>query len=545
MKKPAPWWHNTVIYQVYPKSFQDSNHDGIGDLPGLISRLDYLQTLGVGALWLSPVCRSPQTDNGYDISDYQDIDPLFGTLADMDMLIHEARSRDIGIILDLVLNHTSDQHAWFLQALQGPENPYFDYYIWRDGTPDTPPNELQAIFGGSAWEYAPSVGKYYFHKFAVQQPDLNWKNPRVREEIYSMVRWWLGRGVAGFRLDVIDQIAKEVDEGITKNGPMLHTYLKELCRETWAGKHCVTVGETWGATVELARLYSHPDESELSMVFQFEHDGLDKRPGRSKWECRPLCLTELKAVFARWQTGLHGCGWNSLFWNNHDLPRMISRWGNDGEYREKSAKMLALLLHGMQGTPYIYQGEEIGMTNAGFTEIGQYRDLESLNYYHSRQAAGEDEAQILAALRAKSRDNSRTPMQWADTPGGGFSTVQPWIGLNPNYTSINAAEQVENPDSIFHFYRKLIALRKVCPCLVYGDFTLLMEEDTEVFAYRRVYEGECLVVLCNFYGNTRAVTGVTMPEDAELLLCNDSAPESPAAPLRPYEARLYRYGTGD
>ena len=541
MKQTSPWWHTAAVYQVYPKSFQDSNEDGIGDLPGLISRLDYLQTLGISAIWLSPVCRSPQVDNGYDISDYRDIDPMFGTLDDMKRLISEAKKRGIGIILDLVLNHTSDQHPWFLNALQGPENPYHDYYIWRDGTEDTPPSDLKAIFGGSAWQYVPELGKYYFHKFAVQQPDLNWKNPNLRREIYDMINWWLDLGVCGFRLDVIDQIAKEVETGVTKNGPMLHPYLQEMCRETWGGRNCITVGETWGATVELAKQYSNPDGSELSMVFQFEHDGLDKQPGCSKWQMRPLNLLELKEVFARWQTGLEGSGWNSLFWNNHDLPRIVSRWGNDGAYRERSAKMLALLLHGMGGTPYIYQGEELGMTNAGFTDISQYRDLESLNYYREQQQAGKPRQEILEALRAKSRDNSRTPMQWDGTTGGGFSAAEPWIAMNPNHTEINAADQLQDPDSVFHFYRRLIELRKQLPVMVYGSFRLLMPEDPEVFAYSRTYRKEHLVVLCNFYGSDRPLQEIEVPETARLLLSNAGVPQMPTSPLAPYEARLYYF----
>ena len=541
MKQTSPWWHTAAVYQVYPKSFQDSNGDGIGDLPGLISRLDYLQTLGISAIWLSPVCRSPQVDNGYDISDYRDIDPMFGTLDDMKRLISEAKKRGIGIILDLVLNHTSDQHPWFLNALQGPENPYHDYYIWRNGTEDAPPSDLKAIFGGSAWQYVPVLGKYYFHKFAVQQPDLNWKNPNLRREIYDMINWWLDLGVCGFRLDVIDQIAKEVETGVTKNGPMLHPYLQEMCRETWGGRNCITVGETWGATVELAKQYSNPDGSELSMVFQFEHDGLDKQPGCSKWQMRPLNLLELKEVFARWQTGLEGSGWNSLFWNNHDLPRIVSRWGNDGAYRGRSAKMLALLLHGMGGTPYIYQGEELGMTNAGFTDISQYRDLESLNYYREQQQAGKPRQEILEALRAKSRDNSRTPMQWDGTTGGGFSVAGPWIEMNPNHTEINAADQLQDPDSVFHFYRRLIELRKQLPVMVYGSFRLLMPEDPEVFAYSRTYRKEHLVVLCNFYGSDRPLQGIEVPETARLLLSNAGIPQAPTSPLAPYEARLYYF----
>ena len=341
------WWKSAVIYQVYPKSFQDTNGDGVGDLPGVIQRLDYLKELGVDGIWLSPIYASPQVDNGYDISDYQAIYPVFGTMEDFEELVKEAKTRGISIILDLVLNHTSDQHRWFLEAKKSRENPYHDYYVWRDGTPDCPPNDMMSGFGGSAWEYVPEVGQYYFHQFAPEQPDLNWDNPKVRRELYDMILFWMDKGVEGFRLDVIDQIAKEPDAKITANGPKLHDYLRELSRETFQKGYYVTVGEAWGADLERARLYSAPDGSELSMVFQFEHMGLDQQPGKEKWDLAPLSLTKLKACMERWQKGLHGCGWNSLFLDNHDLPRIVSRWGNDGEYRAESAKMLATMIHGM------------------------------------------------------------------------------------------------------------------------------------------------------------------------------------------------------
>ncbi len=357
------WWKNAVIYQIYPRSFADSNGDGIGDLKGIISKLDYLETLGIDAVWLSPVCKSPQDDNGYDISDYQDIDPMFGTLQDMETLIKEAEKHHIRIIMDLVLNHSSDEHPWFQEAKKSKENPYHDYYVWRDGTEGTLPNDMRAAFGGPAWEWVPEIRQYYFHQFSVKQPDLNWENPKLRREIYDMINWWIGKGVGGFRLDVIDQIAKEPDRGITGNGPRLHEFLRELSKETFQKADLVTVGEAWGADTELAKLYSNPDNSELSMVFQFEHICLDQVPGKEKWDLAPLPFPKLKEVFDRWQTSLYEKGWNSLFWNNHDLPRIVSRWGNDGKYRVESAKMLAILLHGLQGTPYIYQGEELGMTN--------------------------------------------------------------------------------------------------------------------------------------------------------------------------------------
>ena len=375
--KKEKWWKNAVVYQIYPKSFQDSNGDGVGDIKGIIRRLDYLADLGIDAVWISPMYCSPQNDNGYDISDYQDIDPMFGTLADMDELIAEAGKRKIRIIMDLVLNHTSDEHRWFQEAKKSRENPYHDYYVWRDGEEGIRPNDMKAVFGGPAWEWVPEVKQYYFHQFAPEQPDLNWENPKVRREIYDMILWWMDRGAGGFRLDVIDQIAKEPDRGITNNGPRLHEFLREMSRETFQKGDLITVGEAWGATPEIAEKYSNPDGSEFSMVFQFEHIGLDQQEGKEKWDLAPLSLVKLKKCLAKWQNALHKSGWNSLFWDNHDLPRIVSRWGDDGVYRAESAKMLAAVLHGMQGTPYIYQGEELGMTNVKFKDITDYRDVET------------------------------------------------------------------------------------------------------------------------------------------------------------------------
>lgn len=366
IKREKDWWKKAVIYQVYPRSFQDSNGDGIGDIQGLIGRLPYLEKLGINCIWLSPVCKSPQDDNGYDISDYQDIDPMFGTLEDMEQLLAEAEKHGIGILMDLVLNHSSDEHRWFKEAVKSRENVYHDYYVWRDGVEGKYPNDMRSVFGGSAWQWVPKLQQYYFHQFSVKQPDLNWENPKVRREIYDMINWWLDKGVAGFRLDVIDQIAKDPELKVTCNGPRLHEFIRELSRETFQRGHYLTVGEAWGADVERAKLYSAPDGSEFSMVFQFEHICLDQVPGKEKWDLAPLPFLKLKEVMEKWQTELYGCGWNSLFWNNHDLPRIVSRWGNDGLYREESAKMLALLLHGMQGTPFIYQGEELGMTNVRY-----------------------------------------------------------------------------------------------------------------------------------------------------------------------------------
>ena len=531
------WWQRAVIYQIYPRSFQDSNGDGIGDIKGIIQRLDYLEKLGVGALWISPMYRSPQDDNGYDISDYQDIDPMFGTLDDMEELFIEAKKRGIRILMDLVLNHSSDEHRWFLEAKKSKDNPYHDYYVWRDGVEGTPPNDMRACFGGSAWEWVPEVKQYYFHQFSVKQPDLNWDNPALRRELYDMILWWMDKGAGGFRLDVIDQIAKEPDREITVNGPRLHEYLRELSRETFQKGDMLTVGEAWGATPKLAQLYSAPDGSEFSMVFQFEHIGLDQQEGKEKWDLAPLPFLKFKEIWNRWQTQLYGKGWNSLFWNNHDLPRIVSRWGNTKEFRAESAKMMAILLHGMQGTPYIYQGEELGMTNPPY-EIEDYKDIETVNMYRERLAAGYSEAEILGSLHAKSRDNGRSPMQWDLSANAGFTTGTPWIKGNPNYTMINAADQVEDPDSAFGCYRKLIQLRKEEDVLIDGRFEMLLPEDENIFAYTRENEDSQVLVICNFYGETLKMPLVNMREGMTLLV--SSYPDkSTGEVLRPYEGRMY------
>ena len=530
------WWKNAVVYQVYPKSFQDSNGDGIGDLNGIIKRLGYLENLGINAIWLSPVCKSPQDDNGYDISDYQDIDPMFGSLEDMERLIREAEEHNIKIIMDLVLNHSSDEHYWFQEAKKSRENPYHNYYVWRDGEEGTPPNDMKAAFGGSAWEWVPEVRQYYFHQFSVKQPDLNWENSEVRREIYKMIQWWMEKGVGGFRLDVIDQIAKEPDKKITNNGARLHEFIQEMSRETFQKGDLITVGEAWGATTELAKLYSNPDGSEFSMVFQFEHIGLDQQEGKEKWDLAPLPFLKLKSVLARWQKELYQCGWNSLFWNNHDLPRIVSRWGNDKEYRVESAKMLAVLLHGMQGTPYIYQGEELGMTNVKFP-IGEYRDLETLNMYQERLSKGYQESDIMASLYARSRDNARTPMQWDCSSNAGFTEAEPWIKVNPNYKEINAENQIDNADSVFSCYKTLIGLRKKYDVFVDGHFELLLPEDKEFFAYERESQEEKLLVICNFYGKTAAFRLDVDWDTMELLYSNYKMDGSNV--YQPYEARIY------
>ena len=528
------WWKNAVVYQIYPKSFQDSDGDGCGDIQGIISRLDYLKDLGIDAVWISPMYCSPQDDNGYDISDYQDIDPMFGTLDDMEELIREAENRGIKIIMDLVLNHTSDEHRWFLEAVKGKDNPYHDYYVWRDGEEGVYPNDMKSTFGGPAWEWIPELKQYYFHQFSVKQPDLNWENPKVRREIYDMILWWMDKGVGGFRLDVIDQIAKEPDLCITNNGPRLHEYLQELSRETFQKGNLITVGEAWGATPEIAKKYSNPDGSEFSMVFQFEHMVMDQEEGKEKWDLAPLPFVKLKKCMEKWQTELYEKGWNSLFWDNHDLPRIVSRWGDDGAYRVPSAKMLAIVLHGMQGTPYIYQGEELGMTNVRFDSIEEYRDIETLNMYYERLEAGYDKKDIMASIYAKSRDNARTPMQWSAQRNAGFTTGTPWLGLNPNYREINVEQERKDPDSIYQFYRRLIKLRKICPVFTDGKFDLLLPEDEQIFAYTRTDQETEMLVCANFTGEPAICPLLAQWKDAGVLIHNyegDAGEE-----LQPYEA---------
>lgn len=546
------WWQNSVVYQIYPRSFQDSNGDGIGDIQGIIKRLDYLQELGIDAIWLSPVCKSPQDDNGYDISDYQDIDPMFGNLDDMEQLISEAKKRNIRIIMDLVLNHSSDEHRWFTEAKKSKDNPYHDYYVWRDGEEGVYPNDMGSVFGGPAWEWVPELKQYYFHQFSVKQPDLNWENPKVRREIYDMILWWMDKGVGGFRLDVIDQIAKEPDLKITNNGPRLHEFIQELSRETFQKGDLITVGEAWGADIDRAKLYSKPDGSEFSMVFQFEHMMLDQEPGKEKWDFCPLPFVKLKKCLEKWQKELHGCGWNSLFWDNHDLPRIVSRWGNDREYRVEAAKMLATVLHGMEGTPYVYQGEELGMTNVRFDSIEQYQDIEIRNMYRERLEKGYAEKDIMESIYAKGRDNARTPMQWDDTENAGFTTGTPWLGVNPNYTEINARSQIQDENSVFHYYKKLIHLRKENSIFVDGDFTLLLPEDENIFAYVREYEGRKLLVAANFtdkevecpllkeWGVPADEDGAAKSRDNGVKLLIHNYNDLPSQQkLRPYEAMIW------
>ena len=536
------WWHSSVVYQIYPRSFNDSNGDGIGDINGIREKLDYLKELGIDVIWLSPVYKSPNDDNGYDISDYCDIMDEFGTMEDMDNLLKEANERGIKILMDLVVNHTSDEHKWFIEAKKSKDNEYRDYYIWRDPVDGHEPNDLGSCFSGSAWQYDETTGQYYLHLFSKKQPDLNWENEKVRNEVYKMMNFWVDKGIGGFRMDVIDLIGKVPDEMITGNGPKLHEYLQEMNKAALEGNDLLTVGETWGATPEVAKLYSNPERKELSMVFQFEHIGVDQIEGKEKWDLKPLELLALKEVLSKWQTELEGQGWNSLFWNNHDLPRIVSRWGNDKEYRIESAKMFATLLHGMKGTPYIYQGEELGMTNIRFEDIDDYKDIESLNMYKDRLSKGYTHEEIMESIYAKGRDNGRTPMQWDNSENAGFTTGTPWIAVNENYNEINAKQCLEDENSVFHHYRKLIDIRKNNDTIIYGDYTLLCPEDKNIFAYTRELNGDKILVVCNFYDKEVTFSFDGYFNHADILLSNykDSSTLIERLSLRPYEAIMFR-----
>jgi oligo-1,6-glucosidase len=559
------WWKSAVVYQIYPRSFADSDGDGVGDLPGVSARLDYLAALGIDVVWLSPVYPSPQDDNGYDISDYQGIDPVFGTLDDFDTLLDGVHSRGMKLVMDLVVNHSSDEHPWFVESRSGVDNPKRDWYWWRQpragmsaGDPGAEPTNWSAAFSGSAWELDPASGEYYLHLFSRKQPDLNWENPEVRAAVYSMMRWWLERGVDGFRMDVVNFISKEpalpdghvLAGGLFGDGspfyicgPRIHEFLAEMRREVFGGREgaFLTVGEMPGVTVDDAVLFTDPDRGEVDMVFQFEHVQLDQ--GVTKWDVHPLRLVDLKASFGRWQAGLAELGWNSLYWNNHDQPRVVSRFGDDGEFRERSATMLATVLHLHRGTPYVYQGEELGMTNAPFDRIEDFRDIESLNYYKAAVAGGADANGILAGLRAMSRDNARTPMQWDATAHAGFTSGTPWIAVNPNHIEINAEAALAAPGSVFHHYRQLIALRHDDPVVAHGDFTMLLAKDPAVYAFTRRLADVELLVLGNF--SSEPVTA-DLPSAAkwaatELLLANyPPADDAAALVLRPWEARVYR-----
>ena len=547
------WWKEAVVYQIYPRSFMDSNGDGIGDIKGITSKLDYLKELGIDVIWLSPVYQSPNDDNGYDISDYQAIMQEFGNMEDFDEMLAAAHERGIKIMMDLVVNHTSDEHRWFVESRKSKNNPYRDYYIWRDAKDGREPNNWGSCFGGSAWQYDETTDMYFLHLFSKKQPDLNWDNKVVRREVFDMMTWWLEKGVEGFRMDVISMISKVPglpdgpkdkdalygDFGPSViNGPHVHDYLKEMRKEVLSKFDTIIVGETSGVTVEEAVKYAADDESELNMVFQFEQNDLDGGE-HGKWNLNKIYLPDLKAVLNRWQTYLEGKAWNSLYWSNHDQPRIVSRLGNDTEaYRELSAKMLATCLHMMKGTPYIYQGEELGMTNVPFASMDEFRDIESINAYREYTENGiiapED---MMKYLNYKSRDNARTPMQWSDEENGGFTKGTPWIKINPNYTTINAKEQMEREDSVFHYYQKLISLRKKEPVIVYGTFALLMPEDEDIFMYTRTYEQEKLLVICNFSQKERELE---IPEEWErgtILLGNyKDAAVGRKMCLRDYEA---------
>jgi oligo-1,6-glucosidase len=548
------WWKEAVVYQIYPRSFQDSNGDGIGDLNGIRQRLDYLKDLGIDVIWLSPVCQSPNDDNGYDISNYQDIMNEFGSMKDFDTLLQEAHEKGIKILLDLVVNHTSDEHPWFLESRKSRENPYRDYYIWREGKEDgSCPNNWGSCFSGSAWEYDDETGMYYLHLFSKKQPDLNWENPKVRDEVFQMMDWWCEKGIDGFRMDVISMISKdqafpdgEVRDGLygditpySIHGPRVHEYLKEMNRRVLSKYDIMTVGETAGVTIEEAKQYAGEAEEELNMVFHFEHVEGDGELG--KWTDQRPDLLKLKQILSKWQIELENSAWNSLYWDNHDQPRAVSRFGNDSsEFREHSAKMLATCLHMMKGTPYIYQGEELGMTNYPFSDISQFQDIESKNAYEELVLGGHiSNERMMDYLRCKSRDNARTPMQWNDKEQAGFTNGIPWLAVNPNYKEINAEGQIEDPDSVFSYYKKLIALRKKYDVIVYGDYELILPEDSRVFAYKRSLEKEQILVICNF---TEQEVKVTIPEidgieEKEYLIHNYKDTSSMhQGMLRPYEA---------
>ena len=547
------WWKESVVYQIYPRSFCDSNGDGIGDLNGITGKLDYLKELGIDVIWLSPVYKSPNDDNGYDISDYQAIMDEFGTMEDFDRMLATAHEKGIKIMMDLVVNHTSDEHKWFIESRKSTDNPYRDYYIWRPAKEDgSLPNNWGSCFSGPAWEYDKTTDMYFLHLFSKKQPDLNWDNPAVRQDVFDMMNWWLKKGVDGFRMDVISLISKEpglpdkepgingyATFNVSANGPHVHEYLQEMRQKALNNADTITVGECSGVTLEEAKKYARSDEKELNMVFQFEHMDVDSDEKAGKWTTRKMDLRNLKKILTRWQKGLQDIAWNSLYWENHDQPRSVSRFGNDSdEYREISAKMLATCIHMMQGTPYVYQGEELGMTNCPFNTLDNFRDLESINAFHELTEQGKmTEEDMMAAIGYKGRDNARTPMQWDDSAYAGFSTANPWIMVNPNYTKINAKDQVNREDSVFKYYQKLIKLRHESELIVYGTYDLILDDDKDIYAYIRTLGDEKLIVYCNFSENTREVE---LPEEfvnKKVLISNYiDAKVNHKITLRPYEA---------
>ena len=547
------WWKESVVYQIYPRSFCDSNGDGIGDLNGITGKLDYLKELGIDVIWLSPVYKSPNDDNGYDISDYQAIMDEFGTMEDFDRMLATAHEKGIKIMMDLVVNHTSDEHKWFIESRKSTDNPYRDYYIWRPAKEDgSLPNNWGSCFSGPAWEYDKTTDMYFLHLFSKKQPDLNWDNPAVRQDVFDMMNWWLKKGVDGFRMDVISLISKEpglpdkepgingyATFNVSANGPHVHEYLQEMRQKALNNADTITVGECSGVTLEEAKKYARSDEKELNMVFQFEHMDVDSDEKAGKWTTRKMDLRNLKKILTRWQKGLQDIAWNSLYWENHDQPRSVSRFGNDSdEYIEISAKMLATCIHMMQGTPYVYQGEELGMTNCPFNTLDNFRDLESINAFHELTEQGKmTEEDMMAAIGYKGRDNARTPMQWDDSAYAGFSTANPWIMVNPNYTKINAKDQVNREDSVFKYYQKLIKLRHESELIVYGTYDLILDDDKDIYAYIRTLGDEKLIVYCNFSENTREVE---LPEEftnGKVLISNYiDAKVNHKITLRPYEA---------
>lgn len=547
------WWKESVVYQIYPRSFCDSNGDGIGDLNGITGKLDYLKELGIDVIWLSPVYKSPNDDNGYDISDYQAIMDEFGTMEDFDRMLATAHEKGIKIMMDLVVNHTSDEHKWFIESRKSTDNPYRDYYIWRPAKEDgSLPNNWGSCFSGPAWEYDKTTDMYFLHLFSKKQPDLNWDNPAVRQDVFDMMNWWLKKGVDGFRMDVISLISKEpglpdkepgingyATFNVSANGPHVHEYLQEMRQKALNNADTITVGECSGVTLEEAKKYARSDEKELNMVFQFEHMDVDSDEKAGKWTTKKMDLRNLKKILTRWQKGLQDIAWNSLYWENHDQPRSVSRFGNDSdEYREISAKMLATCIHMMQGTPYVYQGEELGMTNCPFNTLDNFRDLESINAFHELTEQGKmTEEDMMAAIGYKGRDNARTPMQWDDSAYAGFSTANPWIMVNPNYTKINAKDQINREDSVFKYYQKLIKLRHESELIVYGTYDLILDDDKDIYAYIRTLGDEKLIVYCNFSENTREVE---LPEEftnGKVLISNYiDAKVNHKITLRPYEA---------
>ena len=544
------WWKEAVIYQIYPRSFADSNGDGIGDLNGITAHLDYLETLGIDVIWLSPVYKSPNDDNGYDISDYRDIMEDFGTMEDFDRLLAEAHRHHIRIVMDLVVNHTSDEHAWFIESRSSRDNPHRDYYIWKEPKDGKEPNNWGAWFGGSAWELDEHTGMYYLHCFSRKQPDLNWENPKVRDEVFDMMNWWCEKGIDGFRMDVISMISKDpsfpdgpVEDGLygslapyVCNGPHVHEYLQEMNRRVLSHYDLLTVGEAAGVTIEEAQKYANNEGTELGMVFQFEHVDLIRGP-IGKWSDQKPKLRDFRRVMNKWQYELEGKAWNSLFLDNHDQPRVVSRFANDSkEYRVVSAKMIATCLHMLKGTPYIYQGEELGMTNAYFDKLEDYRDIESINAFHQYVDNGLVKAEdMMRYLKEISRDNARTPMQWDDSRNAGFTTGTPWINVNPNYPKINAQAAVADPDSVFHYYQELIRLRHTLPVIVYGKFEGLLEDSETIYAYRRLLDGQVLTVACNFTDQEQACDLCEDPAARELI---SNYKTHKAGTLQPYEARV-------